>query len=124
MTGSSYKRGDIILVDIAFSGAAGYKRRPAVIISADKFNTAGIKVIVAAITSNISPPFRPGDCILKDWTNAGLLKPSAVRGVLATVDKSDIVRKLGVLSMHDLATVEESVAGILGFKAPASSTAS
>lgn len=117
MTSSSYKRGDIILVDIAFSGVVGYKCRLAVIISANKYNTAGIKVIVAAITSNISPPFRPGDYILKDWTSAGLLKPSAVRGVLATVDKSDIVRKLGVLSTPDLATVEQSLANILGFEA-------
>ncbi len=119
MISSSYKRGDIVLVDVAYSGAVGYKRRPAVIISVDRFNTAGIKLIVAAITSNISPPFRPGDCILKDWTSAGLLKPSAVRGVLATVDKSDIVRKLGMLSTQDLATVELNLADILGFEAPA-----
>ena len=30
---TSYDRGDVILVDIAFSGAVGYKRRPAVVIS-------------------------------------------------------------------------------------------
>ena len=89
-----YNRGEVILVSIAFSGAVGYKRRPAVILSTDVFNAAGLKLIVAAITSNVSPPFRPGDTILKDWKDAGLLKPSAVRGVMATVDKSDIERKL------------------------------
>lgn len=121
---TSYKRGDTILVDIAFSGALGYKRRPAVVISADRFNTAGIKLIVAAITSNIAPPFRPGDCVLNDWASAGLLKPSAVRGVLATVDKNDIVRKLGALSTRDFATVEQSIASILGFEASLLPTAS
>lgn len=55
MTG--FQRGNVILVSIAFSGAVGYKKRPAVIISTDAFNTAGTKLIVAAITSNISPPF-------------------------------------------------------------------
>jgi mRNA-degrading endonuclease toxin of MazEF toxin-antitoxin module len=70
MTG--YDPGDVILVDIAFSGAAGYKRRPAVVISKILFNTAGIKIIVAAITSNVSPPFRPGDTLLKDWSAGGL----------------------------------------------------
>ncbi|MEI2609329.1 MAG: type II toxin-antitoxin system PemK/MazF family toxin [Candidatus Promineifilaceae bacterium] len=95
---TSYKRGDVILVEIAFSGAVGYKRRPAVVISVEKFNAGGIKLIVAAVTSNISPPFRPGDCLLSNWNKAGLLKPSAVRGVLATVDKADVDRKLGVLS--------------------------
>ena len=111
-----YNRGDVILVDIAFSGAMGYKRRPAVVISTDMFNAAGIKLIVAAVTSNVSPPFRPGDCLLNDWDSAGLLKPSAVRGVLATVDKADVVRKLGVLSAQDFAVVEQNIAGILGFR--------
>jgi len=112
---TSYKRGDVILVEIAFSGAVGYKRRPAVVISAERFNEGGIKLIVAAITSNVSPPFRPGDCLLSNWNKAGLLKPSAVRGVLATVDKADVDRKLGVLSAQDLTIVEQNLADILGF---------
>ena len=117
---TSYNPGDVILVDIAFSGTVGYKRRPAVVISKDRFNTAGIKLIVAAITGNVSPPFRPGDTILSDWKMAGLLKPSAVRGVLATVDKSDIARKLGTLSAKDFSKVEQGIADILGFQVPPS----
>ncbi len=112
---TSYHSGDVILVDIAFSGAVGYKRRPALVISRDNFNSAGIKLIVVAITSNVSPPFRLGDLILRDWKAAGLLKPSAVRGVLATVDKSDVVRKLGTLPVSDFAKVEQGIADILGF---------
>jgi mRNA interferase MazF len=112
---TTYNRGDVILVDIAFSGAVGYKRRPAVVISSDAFNAAGIKLVVAAITSNLSPPFRPGDALLNDWNTAGLLKPSAVRGVLATVDKSDVVRKLGMISPNDSARVQQGIADILGF---------
>ncbi len=112
---TTYDRGDVVFVEIAFSGAAGRKRRPAVVISSDAFNTAGIKLIVAAITSNVSPPFRPGDTLLDDWNAAGLLKPSAVRGVLATVDKADVVRKLGKLSTGDFAIVEQGIANVLGF---------
>jgi len=73
---TSYSRGDVILVDIAFSGTAGYKRRPAVVVSEDVFNAAGIKLVVAAITSSLSPPFRPGDTLLDDWRRTGLVKPS------------------------------------------------
>ncbi len=113
---TSYERGDVILVDIAFSGAIGYKRRPAVVISTKTFNAAGIKLIVAAITSNVSPPFRPGDSLLNDWQAAGLLKPSAVRGVLATVDKRDVVRRLGTLSPRDFTIMEQGIAAILGFR--------
>ncbi len=112
---TTYSRGDVILVDIPFSGTVGSKRRPAVVISVDAFNNAGIKLIVAAITSNVSPPFRPGDTLLSEWDAAGLLKPSAVRGVLATVDKSDIARKLGAMSPSDFGRVERNLANILGF---------
>jgi mRNA-degrading endonuclease toxin of MazEF toxin-antitoxin module len=54
-----YRRGDVILVEIAFSGAVGSKRRPAVVISVEAFNRAGIKLIVAAVTGNVSPPWSP-----------------------------------------------------------------
>lgn len=111
----NFQRGDVILVSIAFSGAVGYKKRPAVVISTDAFNMAGIKLIVAAITGNISPPFRPGDTLLSNWNEAGLLKPSAVRGVLATVDNVDVIRKLGRLSNNDFLLVEQGIASILGF---------
>ncbi len=59
---TTYNRGDVILVDIAFCGSAGSKRRPAVVISTSAFNNAGIKPSVAAIASNVSPPFRPATC--------------------------------------------------------------
>lgn len=110
-----YNRGDVVLVEIAFSGAPGSKRRPAVVLSVEAFNNAGIKLIVAAITSNISPPFRPGDTLLRDWSAAGLVKASAVRGVLATVDKSEVARVLGALSAGDLQNIEQNLASILGF---------
>jgi hypothetical protein len=43
------------------------------------------------------------------------MKPSAVRGVVATVDKRDMVRKLGTLSAADLESVEHGLAQVLGF---------
>ena len=120
---TAFNRGDVILVEIAFSGSVGSKRRPAVVLSTSAFNGAGIKLIVAAITSNVSPPFRPGDTLLNDWSATGLVKPSAVRGVLATVDKADIARMLGSLSDADRATVERNIASIIGLAVPASPSA-
>lgn len=111
-----YSRGEVVLTEIAFSGEPGRKRRPAVVLSVDVFNRAGTKLIVAAVTSNVSPPFRPGDVLLSDWQKAGLIKPSAVRGVLATIDKQDIVRSMGELTDDDLAKVESAIANTLGFK--------
>jgi len=111
-----FRRGDVILVEMPFTGSAGGKRRPAVVLSTEAFNSAGTKVIVAAITSNLSPPFRPGDTTLGGWQTAGLLKPSAVRGYLGMADKRDVERTLGRLSAADFAQVEQGIFRILGFR--------
>ena len=55
----NFSRGDVILVDIAFTGAVGYKRRPAVVISENVFQVAAIKLIVAAIRRWLVIPARP-----------------------------------------------------------------
>ncbi len=106
---TTYSQGEVILTEIAFSGEPGRKRRPAVIISCNEFNNGGIKMIVAAITSNISPPFRRGDLLIDDWQDAGLVKPSSVRGVIATVDRQDVVRIMGRLSDGDFDRVMSAV---------------
>ena len=55
---TSFRQGEVILTEVAFSGDAGRKRRLAFVISIDELNRVGTKLIVAAITSNVSPPFR------------------------------------------------------------------
>ena len=64
------------------------------------------QAIVAAITSNFSPPYRHGDVLLTGWQTAGLIKPSALRGVLATIDKRDIFRSMGHLTDNDFAKMD------------------
>ncbi len=113
---SEFRRGDIILIEMPFTGTYGSKKRPAVVLSTENFNNAGTKVIVAAITSNLSLPFRPGDTTLGDWRVAGLLKPSAVRGYLGMADKRDVERNLGRMSVADFAQVEQGIIQILGFR--------
>jgi mRNA interferase MazF len=112
----SFQRGDVILVEMPFTDNAGSKKRPAVVLSTDAFNDAGTKIIVEAITSNLNTPFRTGDVTLGDWRTAGLLKPSAVRGYLGMVDKRNVERTLGKLSMGDFIQVEKAVASIIGLK--------
>ena len=113
-----YLRGDVLFAEILFSGSIGSKRRPVVVLSTDEFQISGSKMIVAGVTSTIAPPFRPGDVILNDWSQAGLVKPSAVRGLVTVIDRNQIVRRLGRLSDKDFANVEQGVAGIMGFAVP------
>lgn len=115
---AAYPRGEVLFAEIQFSGSIGSKRRPVIVLSTEEFQQAGFKLIVAGITSTIAPPYRPGDVLLNDWQQAGLVKPSAVRGLVTVIDRNQIVRRLGRLSTSDLTLVEQSVAGIMGFQSP------
>ena len=115
MNADIYPRGTVLSTEVPYSGSVGGKRRPVVILSVEGFHQVGTKLIVVGVTSNVAPPFRPGDVLLSDWLQAGLMKPSAVRGGLAVIGRNEIVRVLGKLSDTDFAGVERGVAGIMGF---------
>ena len=114
----SYQRGEILLVEMPFTDGPGGKKRPAVVLSTEAFNQLGTKIVVAAITTNLGAPFRPGDTTLGDWQSAGLLKPSAVRGYLGMVDQRNVERVLGKMTARDFVQVEQGIAGILGLPVP------
>jgi mRNA interferase MazF len=114
MSVSSFSTGDVLFVEIAFSGSVGSKRRPVIVLSTSDYNRSGSKVIVAGVTSNLAPPPRFGDVILQDWSQAGLLKPSAVRGLVTTVDRTEVVRTLGALTERDFAALLQGVKLMLG----------
>ena len=106
-------RGDIVLVDFVFSDETGVKRRPALVVSADAYQRGRNEVIVAAVTSNVTR-VRVGDTRLRRWREAGLLYPSVVTGILRTVKRSMIGRRLGALAPSDLAAVEKNLRAALG----------
>ncbi len=90
----SYHRGDVLLVEMPFTDGPGEKKRLAVVPSTEAYNRAGIKLIVAAITTNLIGSSRPGDTTLNDQQGAGLLLPSAVRGYLGMVDQRNVGHRL------------------------------
>jgi len=51
----------------------------------------------------------PGDLALRDWQEAGLVKPSLAQTKLATIEASLIGRKLGQLSASDLADFDRGL---------------
>ena len=112
---TNFSRGEVVMVEIAFSGTAGRKKRPAVVVSVESYHRGGTKFIVAGLTSNVTSPARFGDVSIQHWQQAGLVKPSVFRGVVTTVDELDIVRPLGMLNEADFAKLEASIAEILGF---------
>ncbi len=108
----SYKRGDVVLLPFPYTNQSGSKRRPALILSTDDFNSRRTDIIVAPITSNLAT-WQPDDTPIADWAASGLLKASVVKGILGTVHQSLVVRVLGTISTADLHKVEQTFSNAL-----------
>jgi mRNA interferase MazF len=67
-----------------------------------------------AITSQLRAAAALGEVWLTEWQSAGLLKPSAIKPVLATVEQRLVIRKLGVLHLADQRALRHAMTEILG----------
>jgi mRNA interferase MazF len=108
-----YKRGDVVLIPFPFAERLGAKKRPAVVVSSNTYNTSCPDVVVAQITSRMDPAPRPGDHRVRDWRAAGLVSPSLVRARLVTLQGSIVIRRLGAMPDRDMAAVDRGLAGAL-----------
>jgi len=52
--------------------------------------------------------------ILQDWRAAGLLKPSAIKPVITTIEKRLVIKTMGRLKANDSTALKESLRTILG----------
>jgi mRNA interferase MazF len=84
--------GQVVLVPFPFTDQSGAKKRPAVIVSTDAYNTSR----------------------LTDWQAAGLIKPSVIKPVFATIEQGLVLRTLGTLSGGDLRALRGAIAQIIG----------
>ena len=107
------RRGDIVLVGFVFSDESGRKLRPAVVVSSPAYNRARQEVIVAAITSNVKRRLA-GDYPISDWKGAGLLFPSVATGILRTIARATIDRKLGAMRKPDMDAIDRALRHALG----------
>lgn len=108
-----YSFGDIVLVPFPFTSQAASKQRPAVIVSSSPYNQAKPDIILMAITSQFRPSPALGEVWLQDWRAAGLLKPSAIKPVLATLEQALIIRQLGTLTHADQASLKHAITQII-----------
>jgi mRNA interferase MazF len=90
------------------------KRRPALVVSVEGYQTRTGDAIIAQITSKVNSPPRPGDHRLKRWRDAGLPLPSLVRAKLATVHTSLFVKTVGQLPEDEMSRVDAKMTSVLG----------
>lgn len=89
------KQWDVIIVPFPYSDKLAEKRRPALVISSDKFNTETGLLWVAMITSTPSIGWH-GDVEIPVATKSGLTSPSIIRNAkLATIERDHVVRVIG-----------------------------
>ncbi|MDD3148824.1 MAG: type II toxin-antitoxin system PemK/MazF family toxin [Candidatus Riflebacteria bacterium] len=103
---TSFKRGDVHLAEIVFTDGTATKKRPVVVISGKQYNEKRDEVIVSPITSNVIRKIY-GDVTIKYWESAGLLFPSAVTGIITTVKKMMLEKKIGQLRKEDWLKIED-----------------
>ena len=106
---TSFNFGDIVLLPFPFTDQSHSKKRPAAIVSSSAYHNSYADAIVMAITSQARPLNLIGEVTLVDWKSAGLINPSVIKPVFATVDRSLIIRKLGLLSPQDLLALNSSL---------------
>ena len=100
------RAGSVVVVN--FPGVNGLKRRPAIVISSDLYHSNRPDVILALITSQITKSNSETDYTLRDWSNCGLNKPSAVRMFLSTRPKQE-ASYIGELSEFDWSDVKKRI---------------
>jgi len=110
---TSFDFGDIVLVPFPFTDQTGAKKRPAVVVSSQTLHREGIDVVIMAVTTQ-SRPSSSLEVTISYWQPAGLLRPSVVKPVIATIEKSLVVKKLGSLQEHDLNALHDALLRALG----------
>ena len=112
-----YRRGDVVVVSVVFTGQGGSKPRPALVVSAESFHRRLPDLIVCPISSQPRFHAKPGtgDHPLKHWKSVGLRHPSTVHiSNLLAVEKKIVKRVLGAAHPDDLVSVEDGLREAFG----------
>jgi mRNA interferase MazF len=111
---TDYEFGDVILIPFPFTNQTTAKRRPAVVVSSTAYHRNRPDLILMPITSRIRPSPSFGETTVDQWETAGLIKPSFIKPIFATVEKGIVIRKMGRLSDQDQQNLRKSIPAILG----------
>lgn len=106
--------GDLVLVPFPFTDQTAARKRPAVIVSSAAYHRDRPDVILMAVTSRPPSASRVGEVMVAHWREAGLLKPSIIKPVLATVARGLVIRKLGRLPAEELELLRGALRMVLG----------
>jgi mRNA interferase MazF len=110
----SFEFGDVVLVPFPFTDQTTTKQRPAVVISSEDYHRERPDIILLAITSQQRLTSNSFDVGVQDWQGAGLLKPSVFKPLVATIERTLVLRRLGKLDPGDQRGLSDLLGKMLG----------
>ncbi len=121
------KRADVVLVDFPFPAGSGSKVRPALVVQNDTDNARLPNTIIVQITGNVQRAVEPTQVLIRVSDAAGkrtgLQFESCANCVnIVTIDKSLVLRKLGVLPSSLMDEVDVALAWALALQNAKKST--
>jgi mRNA interferase MazF len=100
----------VVLVHFPFTDLSATKKRPAVVLSSAEHTELHGDVVLLPLTSVA----QAGDASrLVHWREAGLLKPTWAKPLIATVSQSLVLRVLGTLHPKDQTCVRSVLKTVL-----------
>lgn len=109
-----YSFGDVVLVPLPFTDQSGSKKRPAVVISTDRYQRECPDLILMPITSQNPGSTRFGDAPVSDIQAAGMLMPGVVKPVIFTIEARLVQKSLGKLVDDDQRGLRHSIVQLIG----------
>ena len=100
-----FKAFDVVAVCFPFTDRDAIKRRPALVISNERFNQQHSQLVLAMITTATDNVW-PSDVSLTNWQEAGLKVACHFRLKLFTLDQSLVLKAIGHLSSQDIKSVQ------------------
>jgi mRNA interferase MazF len=104
-----FKAFDVVAVPFPFTDRDATKRRPALVISSERFNQQHKQLVLAMITSATDNVW-PSDVLIADWKEAGLKVACRFRLKLFTLDQTLVLKVVGHLSSQDIKSVRAVLA--------------
>ncbi len=99
------RTGDVVLVRFPFTDLTSHKRRPVLVVSPNEFSSRLGDIVVLPLTGRS----QDHGFFLNNWQETGLLKPTWLKALIATVAESLVEQRLGKISTED----EEKVASVV-----------
>lgn len=96
----TYKPFSVVVVPFPFTDTPKTKRRPALVLSSERFQKANGHVTLAMITSAKHSDWL-GDVAISELGACGLSAPSVIRQKLFTIDMRLVEKRIGKLEAAD-----------------------